>query len=92
MRQENGKYNHEIFLVAYTNRVIFKGCEILEKPLVPRDQKNIYTPNLGFAIAVFDREWEQGRFRGSTEGAPSEQGGAGGSKRERFGAMQGRSR
>lgn len=35
-------------------------------------QKNIsiiYTPNLGFEIAVFDREREQGRFRGSTEGA-----------------------
>ena len=29
----------------------------------------IYTPNLGFPIAIFDREREQGRFRGSSEGA-----------------------
>ena len=29
----------------------------------------IYTPNLGLRITVFDREREQGRFRGSTEGA-----------------------
>jgi len=28
----------------------------------------IYTPNLGLGIAVFDREREQGRFRGSREG------------------------
>ena len=32
----------------------------------------IYTPNLGFPIAVFGREREQGRFRGSK----GEQGGA----------------
>ena len=29
----------------------------------------MYTPNLGFAIAVLGREREQGRFRGSIEGA-----------------------
>ena len=29
----------------------------------------IYTPNLGLGIAVFDREREQGRFRGSSEEA-----------------------
>ena len=29
----------------------------------------IYTPNLGFGIALFDQEREQGRFRGSNEGA-----------------------
>jgi len=29
----------------------------------------IYTPNLGFRIAFFDWEREQGRFRGSSEGA-----------------------
>ena len=28
-----------------------------------------YTPNLGFGIAVSVRESEQGRFRGSREGA-----------------------
>jgi len=39
----------------------------------------IYTPNLGLEIAVSVREREQGRFRGSSEGAPGEQGGARGS-------------
>jgi len=29
----------------------------------------IYTPDIGFKIAVPGREREQGRFRGSTEGA-----------------------
>ena len=29
----------------------------------------MYTPNLGLLIAVFDREKEHGRFRGSSEGA-----------------------
>ena len=29
----------------------------------------IYTPNLGFEIAVFDQEREQGRLRGSSERA-----------------------
>ena len=29
----------------------------------------IYTPNLGLGIAIFDREREHGRFRGSSEGA-----------------------
>ena len=28
----------------------------------------IYTPNLGSEITLFDREREQGRFRGSSEG------------------------
>ena len=32
----------------------------------------IYIPNLGFSIAVFDQEREQGRFRGSSEGASRE--------------------
>ena len=31
-----------------------------------------YTPYLGLGIAVFVREREQGRFRGSTEGAQRE--------------------
>ncbi len=29
----------------------------------------IYTPNLGLGITFLDREREQGRFRGSSEGA-----------------------
>jgi len=29
----------------------------------------IYTPNLGLGVALFDREKEQGSFRGSREGA-----------------------
>lgn len=33
-----------------------------------------YTPNFGFRIAVLGREREQGRYRGSTEGAPREHG------------------
>ena len=36
----------------------------------------IYTPNLGSEIAVPGREREQGRFRGSTEGAVVSTGGA----------------
>jgi len=28
----------------------------------------IYTPNLGLGLVVFDREREQGRFKGSIEG------------------------
>ena len=28
-----------------------------------------YTPNLGFELTAFVREREQGRFKGSTEGA-----------------------
>ena len=39
----------------------------------------IYTPNLGLEIAVPGRESEQGRFRGSTEGAGGSTEGAGGS-------------
>ena len=44
----------------------------------------IYTPNLGLGIACFVREREQGRFRGSTEGAPREHKGA---SREQGGAV-----
>jgi len=47
-------------------------------------------------IAVFDREREQGRFRGSSEGARESSEGARGSSegalREHYGAVQGRSR
>ena len=53
----------------------------------------IYTPNLGLEIAVFDQEREQGRFRGSIEGATGEQEGARGSsegaRREQEGALWG---
>ena len=37
-----------------------------------RDIYTIYTPNLGFEIAVPGREREQSRFRGSTEGVGRE--------------------
>jgi len=40
----------------------------------------IYTPNLGFGVAVLDREREQSRFRGSNEGAEGSSEGARGSK------------
>lgn len=36
----------------------------------------IYTLNLGFEIAILGLEREQGRFRGSTEGAKGRSGGA----------------
>ena len=39
----------------------------------------IYTPNLGLRVAVSVREREQGRFRGSNEGARGSSEGAGGS-------------
>jgi hypothetical protein len=39
----------------------------------------IYTPNLGLEVAVFNRVREQGRFRGSSEGARRSIEGAGGS-------------
>ena len=39
----------------------------------------LYTPNLGFEIAVPGREKEQGRFRGSNEGAGGSTEGARGS-------------
>ena len=52
----------------------------------------IYTPNLGSGIALPGREREQGRFRGSSEGARGsikgamrEHGGAGGSTGEHGG-------
>jgi len=41
----------------------------------------IYTPNLGLKIAILVREREQGRFRGSIEGA-------GGAAREQEGAVR----
>jgi len=57
----------------------------------------IYTPNLGFEIAVPGREREQGRSRGSTKGARGRSEGVGGraareqrgSMREHYGAVQG---
>ena len=39
----------------------------------------LYTPNLGLGIAVFDREREQSRFKGSIEGAEGSSEGARGS-------------
>ncbi len=39
----------------------------------------IYTPNLGLVIIAFDREREQGRFRGSNEGVGGSTQGAKGS-------------
>jgi len=39
----------------------------------------IYTPNLGLEITAFDREREQGRFRGRSEGAGGSSEGARGS-------------
>ena len=41
----------------------------------------IYTPNLGSEITLFDREREQGRFRGSSEGARGRSEGAPGEHR-----------
>ena len=41
----------------------------------------IYTPNLGLKIAVLGREREQGRFKGSTEGARGSIEGARGSNK-----------
>lgn len=41
----------------------------------------IYTPNLGWGIAVFVRERGQGRFRGSSGGAGGSTEGAGGAPR-----------
>ncbi len=49
----------------------------------------IYTPNLGLRITVFDREREQGRFRGSSGGARGSNEGARGSKGEQEGALWG---
>ena len=49
----------------------------------------IYTPNLGLGIAVFDREREQGRFKGSNEGAKGRSKGA---VREHKGAQRGQER
>jgi len=50
----------------------------------------IYTPNLGFGITLFDRGREQGRFRGSSEGAGEsieEQGRASREPREHRGSV-----
>ncbi len=52
----------------------------------------IYTPNLGLRITVFDREREQGRFRGSSEGAKGSSEGARGSTGKHYMAVQGRSK
>ena len=46
----------------------------------------IYTPNLGLRNAVSVQEREQGRFRGSSEGAKESIKGAGGAPREQEGA------
>ncbi len=50
---------------------------------------HIYTPNLGFGITVFDQEREQGRFRGSSEGARGSNEGAGGSSEGAGGSSEG---
>jgi hypothetical protein len=59
----------------------------------------IYTPNLGLGIAVSVREREQGRFRGSSEGARGrskealrKHGGARGSTEGASGGAKGRSK
>ena len=52
----------------------------------------IYTPNLGLGITRFDQEREQGRFRGSNEGAGGSIEGARESTeapREQEGALEG---
>ena len=49
----------------------------------------IYTPNLGSRIAVPGREREQGRFRGSSEGARGSNEGAGGSIEGARGSTEG---
>ena len=49
----------------------------------------IYTPNLGLGIAVLGREREQGRFRGSTEGAGESVEGTGGVLGEQGGSTEG---
>ena len=49
----------------------------------------IYTPNLGLRIAVPGREREQGRFRGSIEGARGSSEGARGSTEGAGGSTEG---
>ena len=49
----------------------------------------IYTPNLGLEIAVPGQEREQGRFRGSSEGAKGSNEGAGGSTEGAGGSNEG---
>jgi len=49
----------------------------------------IYTPNLGLEIAVSVREREQGRFRGSSEGARGSIEGARGSSEGARGSIEG---
>ena len=49
----------------------------------------IYTPNLGLEIAVPGREKEQGRFRGSSEGAKGSNEGAKGSTKGARGSTEG---
>ena len=52
----------------------------------------IYTPNLRLKVTVLGREREQGRFKGSTEGARGRSEGAprehGGAPREHWGAAR----
>ena len=50
----------------------------------------IYTPNLGFKIAVPGRERKQGRFRGSIEEAGREYEGVGRGYRETRESIEGR--
>ncbi len=52
----------------------------------------IYTLNLGFGITVFDEEREQGRFRGSSEGARGSNEGARGSTEGARGSTVGQCR
>ena len=47
----------------------------------------INTPNIGLGTAVFDREREPGRFRGSTEEASGSTEEAGGASREQGGVL-----
>ena len=52
----------------------------------------IYTPNLGFEITIPGREREQGRFRGSSEGARGSTEGAKGSTEGARGSTVGQCR
>jgi hypothetical protein len=49
----------------------------------------IYTPNLGLVIALFVHGREQGRFRGSSEGARGSSKGARGSSEGARGSVEG---
>ena len=62
------------FQTLYSKSDVADGCSkgFLMAPYLRKEEAYIYilyTPRtLGLAIAVFDREREQGRFRGSTGG------------------------